>query len=782
MHGAKSVPSRAMRASGWIVIIATLLLSVSANAIQGPAKTPAKTTQNQTARRAPSAGQKPGTTKSDPDLAWLEEILKNPDLMNEVNHLFERLAKEMQYPPVRTQSVLLPRLPQNTVFYFALPNFGPQLHQSLEIYRQELHDSAILRDFLQKNHLKASEPKFEDGIAKVGEFLDYLGDELVVTGGLKGKDPSGVFIAEVRKPGLRTYLEKIDQEFSSKPTDHLRIFDPQQLESATDQASQGPVILIRSDFVLIGTSTANLRDFNAQLDKGGSSFASSHLGKRLAQSYQAGTTTLLGVDAEQLMGLIPATPPQTRAMLEKAGFADARYAVMEGRLTGEKTTSQMELTFSGPRHGIASWIAPPAQLGALGFMSAKSSLGEVFRLKSPAMILDDIADIAGPGALAMVPQMESHLNVNLRQDILSKLTGEIGFTMQTPMIPAEPAQGMSQGMSQGTTPGMTAAQPSFTVILGVSDPAALQQTIKRLLTQAPMQAGERQEDGVTFYTLTSPSANGAAEINYFFLDGYLVIGTNRALAEEALRVHRNGESLAKSSEVANAAGQPAKASALVYQNAGSFITSMLNRLPAELLAQLPKNLMAGDTKPNVMVATADDSSIRAITNNSATTDASVALVVAAIAIPNLLRSKVAANESAAAASVRTVNTAEVTYAVNYPQKGYAASLAVMGPGASGDCAGGKPSSAHACLLDGVLGNSTCIAGKWCEKNGYRFSVRGICSQTTCNAYVATATPMNDSSGGKSFCSTMDAVIRSHTGPPLTAPLTAAECNKWAPIQ
>ena len=52
----------------------------------------------------------------------------------------------------------------------------------------------------------------------------------------------------------------------------------------------------------------------------------------------------------------------------------------------------------------------------------------------------------------------------------------------------------------------------------------------------------------------------------------------------------------------------------------------------------------------------------------------IILIIAAIAIPNLLRARMAANESAAASSVRTINTAEVSYITAYPQTGYAATL------------------------------------------------------------------------------------------------------------
>jgi type II secretory pathway pseudopilin PulG len=749
-----------------MTIIALLLFTVSAGAVQAPAKVPPKAPQRPATRTSTATVKKPAA-KSDTDMAWLQDALKDPDFMNAVNHLFERLGKEMRYPALRTQSNVLSRLPENTVFYGAISNFGPQLRQSLDIFHQELQDSAALRSFLQKNHLNDSEPKVEDGVAKFCDFLDYLGDELVITGSLHGKEPNGVLIAEVRKPGLQAFLEKVEQELGAKPTDRLRIFDPQQLQTATDGRELQPVVLIRPDFVLIGTSAATVREFNTQLDKGGPSFASSGLGKRLLQSYQAGTNTVFGVDAHRLMSLIPQDKAQVGMLLEKTGFADAKYAIMDSRLTSERSTTEMELGFTGPRRGVVSWIAAPGQLGALDFVSPKSAIAEVFRLKNPAQIFDDIVEIAGPGSLAMLPQMEAQLNINLKQDLLSKLTGELGFEMTSPPFPAD---------------GDKAAQPNFKFILGVSDPVGLQQTFKRLLTQVPLQSGERQEDGVTFNTLTTPSANGTTtEINYFFMDKYMVITTNHELAQDAVRVHRSGESLAKSSQIAAATNGPAKASALVYQNVGSMFASMLKQMPADAVGVLPKFLNSGDSKPNIFLAYADDTTLRATTSTNIPTDASIGLIAAAIAIPNLLRARTSANEAAAAATVRTLNTAEITYATSYPRKGYSPTLAAMGPGPGNDCSGNNANAVHACLLDGEVGNANCTAGKWCEKSGYRFSVRGVCLQTSCRGYVVTATPVNKDTGGKSFCSTTDAVVRSHEGPPLNAPLTAVECKAWKPV-
>src|SRR5438270_5189987 len=339
----------------FMAAIVALLFIVPVTAL-GQTKAPAKAPQGKSTRTSPSTVKKPAAHKSDPDLAWLQEALKDPEFMKAVGHLSQRLTTELQYPTPRTQSRILPRLSDSTIFYGALPNYGSVLRQSLQIWQQELHDSAAIKNFLQKNKLDAMEPKFEEGVQKVSEFTDYLGDELVIAASLKGKEPSGVVVAEVRKPGLKEFLAKMNQQFSTSPKERLRIFDPQQLETANDAPGGEPAVLVRPDFVVIGTSAATLREFNTQLDKSAASFAASSLGKRLAQSYQTGTSTVFAADLQKLIGLIPQGSPQTaQAMmiLDKTGFGDAKYALMESKGAGKNSTNQMELVFNGPRHGMA---------------------------------------------------------------------------------------------------------------------------------------------------------------------------------------------------------------------------------------------------------------------------------------------------------------------------------------------------------------------------------------------------------------------------------------------
>jgi len=128
----------------------------------------------------------------------------------------------------------------------------------------------------------------------------------------------------------------------------------------------------------------------------------------------------------------------------------------------------------------------------------------------------------------------------------------------------------------------------------------------------------------------------------------------------------------------------------------------------------------------------------------------IILIIAAIAIPNLLRARIAANESSAASGIRTINTAEISYFSNYQQ--YATALTRLGPGGPlAACPGAV--LATACLIDGVLASNGNPAGA--GKSGYKYSAAG-----TATTYNAVADPLTvNTTGVRGFCSIEDAVVR-----------------------
>ena len=125
----------------------------------------------------------------------------------------------------------------------------------------------------------------------------------------------------------------------------------------------------------------------------------------------------------------------------------------------------------------------------------------------------------------------------------------------------------------------------------------------------------------------------------------------------------------------------------------------------------------------------------------------IILIMAAIAIPNYLRSRMLANESSAAESLRTINTSAATYSTTYPNQGYPPTLAALG--GANPCPGAT--QAAACLLDSVLSAGT--------KAGYTFVWTGD-GQAPSTFYSITATPVSVGiTGQRMFCTDSSSVIR-----------------------
>lgn len=134
----------------------------------------------------------------------------------------------------------------------------------------------------------------------------------------------------------------------------------------------------------------------------------------------------------------------------------------------------------------------------------------------------------------------------------------------------------------------------------------------------------------------------------------------------------------------------------------------------------------------------------------------IILIIAAIAIPNLLRARIAANESSAVAGVRTANTAEIAYNSTYPTVGFAGSMLSLGGPIAAVCA---PSSASACLIDGVLANNGNPTGS--GKSGYSYTLApGGSAGGVVIQYAVSASPLAiNQTGIRGFCSVEDAVVR-----------------------
>jgi type IV pilus assembly protein PilA len=156
----------------------------------------------------------------------------------------------------------------------------------------------------------------------------------------------------------------------------------------------------------------------------------------------------------------------------------------------------------------------------------------------------------------------------------------------------------------------------------------------------------------------------------------------------------------------------------------------------------------------------------------------IILIIAAIAIPSLISAKIAADDGSAVGSLRTINTAQISYASAYPAVGYAPTVGALGPAAASGCT--TPSSTNACLLDWVVSSATTPGT---AKSGYYFAMGVVASNGANVGYTVGGAPATfKRTGVRGFCSNEDGVLRytpALNGPPVT---TDAACAAYEALR
>ncbi|HEY2545908.1 MAG TPA: hypothetical protein VGI46_07580, partial [Candidatus Acidoferrum sp.] len=297
----------------------------------------------------PCGAQSKAAAQQQPDTFFSQELNKYPGLLPEFGKLLGKLQQNVQFPPERSETRLLPLLPASTISYTAIPNYGNAARQAVTIFRQELQESSVLRDWWEHGEMAKSGPKFLDSLEKLAQLHEYFGDEIVVSASLQGQKPNLLLIAEVRKPGLKKFLQESIVQLGTESKPGLRILDLNELATAEDKGpSQDSVVLIRPGFVIAGPNVAGVRSFNAGLDHGGLGFASTPFGQRTLKEYESGVTLLASADLQKIL---KQTDPNTKpdSNLQRSGFADVKYLVWDHKRVEGQSISQTEVSFNGPR-------------------------------------------------------------------------------------------------------------------------------------------------------------------------------------------------------------------------------------------------------------------------------------------------------------------------------------------------------------------------------------------------------------------------------------------------
>lgn len=545
------------------------------------------------------------------EISWSQDREKYLALLAEFSK-FQKNLEQVKLPDLRYQSRLLSVVPESTLFYAGVPNYGEALAQANQLFQQQLVQSPVLQEWYRQGIGRAHNgTSFNQAIDTIHSLSQYLGNEIVFAGlGAPNTNSGGVLvIAEIARPGLKEFLDSQIQQGGEYK--NIRVLSPADL-GAAGQSTRDFYVLIAPDFVAASPDISVLRAANQRWHEssGSSSFMNSDFGKRISSIYSAGAGLFLAVNLSQIEAndaqKASATTGKSSKFLERSGFGDAKYLIAERQDAGGKTSNTAEISFNGPRQGIASWLAPPAPIGALDFITPNAAALGAFVSKNPAAMFDDLMQIASadnPNAAANLAREQAELNIDIRNDLAASLGGEAALALDGPLLPT----------------------PSWKLIVEVNDPDRLQYSLERLLESVNRMAqqnhrpqatlSKQQADGRTFYTVHSLDPTALVEVHYTFADGYLIAGPSQALVQEAIRTRENGNSISRSDKFRALlpTDQHANVSGLVYQDLAPVIAPIANQISAKELQSL--QTIVSNSEPMLVCAYGEENQIEVASNS-----------------------------------------------------------------------------------------------------------------------------------------------------------------------
>jgi FecR protein len=475
------------------------------------------------------------------DLGWSH----NARLPAALAALRESLS-QAHLPRVRYQSRLLPLLPASTVFYVAIPNLSGYFAEAERLFRQKSARSAELRAWLE-----GPGAEIDPLLEKLRAANEYLGDEIVVFG--TAAAPAPVIVAEVKGDAQQNRLAEL-------------------LEGAglpLSMETRGGLVLLSPD----------RRALAVTLD---STFPKTAFYQRILRAYDRGAGLLVSVDLSHFE-----PPPVPRLLPDGPANLGVHYLVAEQNSVAEAMETRATFAFDAARQGMAAWLASPAPIGAIDYITPEATLAAAFSVTDPAAVLDQAAEaIPGPGRDRGGLQAGSQL----RRELAASLGGEFAIALDGPPLPV----------------------PSWKLVAEVSDPVRFETALEKWIAaynQAAAAAGGIQlrtareiVDGRTWYLLGWGQPNPLSEARYTFSSGYLIAAPTRALVMQALETSANEAGLARSP--AFTALLPPDSytdfSAVVYQNLGTSLAPFAGLLGPEAanLTQLKPLLVAAYGEPD----------------------------------------------------------------------------------------------------------------------------------------------------------------------------------------
>lgn len=544
------------------------------------------------------------------EIAWSTHRERHAQLLAEL----EQLAREIDAIPgksARFDTRLLDLMPQELAFYGAVPNIADTVSEAHRLFLSHVASNPALGAWWAEHDGARVGAALDGAIARFRAFGAQIGEEITVGATItpEGGFGSLLVLTTLNHPTefpafAAQQLQQMQAEFAgaasatattdtpSSGVERLPVrflSGPHELQqlaagdatAAPDGAPRELLVLQQGDLLAASTTVRALVDFSRRLPQTGDDASSLRAGLRAR--YQRGVTWIGAADLSRLLDR--ARRSQQGATLETAGVLDARQLYVES-VRGE---FQATLHFAGPRHHVAAWLAEPAAMGALDFVSPNAYLASAVVFKDPSAMLADLDTIAadhGGGISQFFDQLLTHTGVDLRHDLIEALGGELAFAIDGPVAPV----------------------PAWKLVLEVYDPNRLQATLERLVAHANTEferagsavrlaIGSSQEQGRQVHRLGT--ADGTFTVSYTFVDGYLVAASQQPLLLQALRERADGLTLVHSGAFNTLWPGNHEVSALAFSHLGPLAKALQAAgssasIPAELQSQLQ---VLGDSGP-----------------------------------------------------------------------------------------------------------------------------------------------------------------------------------------
>ena len=527
------------------------------------------------------------------EVGWSENADRYLQMLEELSALRRDINQLMANSELRTSTRLARLVPEGTVVYAALPNPTATLSGLYQLIRERLAASPALAEWWSELEVDGDLARLDQLVVSIQELSELLGEETVVAfapsagGGLglhDGSDGSDdgsgdgemglpLVLSEVADAAaLRVALRDHLAELEAAIGEELPVVLLDGSTTTIPALSEALYVWVGEDLLAATTELAEIHRLAAGQETG---FVDGAFFAQIERAYRQGAGYLGALDLETIFGQVIDQGDDDRRVLELSGFSGVEHLVVERHQQGDRAFTSAELSFDGPRRGMAAWLANPGSMGALEFISPDATFVSSFLTADPVAMIDELFGFVRTEEEdfdAELARIEAELGISLRDDLAAPLGGEVAVAIDGPALPV----------------------PSWKAIVEVLDPERFQATLEILAARAAEEA-EREggslvvrpydADGRLFYEIDARTPEGSmiagVSAHYTYVDGYLVAAPSRALVERAIQYRDSGVSILTSEDFRSLLPTDGYVdfSALVYNRLGEAVSSFLERLP-----------------------------------------------------------------------------------------------------------------------------------------------------------------------------------------------------------